>query len=272
MNITKAAVPNTLTCCNFLCGSIAVMFAIFNLSEPLQNDMHYHFAFDLNNTINPHTIANYTLCLIFILLGALFDFFDGMTARMLKVNNPIGKDLDSLADATTFGLAPTFMIVSYLYYLIGGWAFIALVMAPFSILRLAKFNHDERQTTSFIGLATPPNAIFWASAITTVAYFHLDYTYPPFMGWIIIGMSICSSLLLVSEIPFFSLKFHNLKWNGNQIRYIFIIGTAIIALVAIVFAFILPMRILVIAAVGCAIIYYITLAIIDDLIKLIINR
>lgn len=269
MKLTKASIPNTLTCCNFLCGTIAVMFAIFNLSEPLLNDIRYHFAFDFDNIINSHTTGNYTISLLFILLGALFDFFDGMAARALKVDNPIGKDLDSLADATTFGLAPTFILVSYLYYIIEGWAFIALLMAAFSILRLAKFNNDSRQTTSFIGLATPANAIFWAAAITTVAYFNIDYAYPKFMGWIIIILTLISSYLLVSEIPFFSLKFHNFKWQGNQIRFIFIIGTAIIILTAVIIALIKPMRILIIAAIGCTIIYYIILALIDDIIKLI---
>ena len=171
----KRIIPNSLTCANLLCGSAAVFMATQEL---------YLWAFAL------------------ILAGGLFDFFDGASARWLKVPSPLGVQLDSLADDITFGLAPAMILFCYLKPIIGWWALIALLIAAFSALRLAKFNIDERQTTSFIGLATPPNAIFWASL---VCYLN-TITLPIWAPWILLVGSLLSCYLLVSEIPFFSLK------------------------------------------------------------------
>ena len=146
-NIITRHIPNGLTSCNLISGCIATVFAL---------------------------AYNYQLALGFIVLGAVFDFFDGMSARLLHVSSPIGKELDSLADDVTFGVAPSAMIFSvlytheYPYWLIplsGVLPYLAFVMAAFSAIRLAKFNLDERQTTSFIGLPTPANALFWASLV-----------------------------------------------------------------------------------------------------------
>jgi CDP-diacylglycerol--serine O-phosphatidyltransferase len=171
----KRIIPNSLTCANLLCGSVAVYMA---------TQEQFLWAFAL------------------ILAGGLFDFFDGASARWLKVPSPLGIQLDSLADDITFGLAPSMALFCYLKPIIGWWALIALLMAAFSALRLAKFNIDERQTTSFIGLATPPNAIFWASL---VCWLH-GMTLPTWAPWVLLAGSLLSCYLLVSEIPFFSFK------------------------------------------------------------------
>lgn len=171
----KRIIPNSLTCANLLCGSVAVYMA---------------------------TQEQFLLAFALIIAGAIFDFFDGASARWLKVPSPLGIQLDSLADDITFGLAPSMALMCYLKPIIGWWALIALLMAAFSALRLAKFNIDERQTTSFIGLATPPNAIFWASL---VCYLN-TITLPVWAPWILLVGSLLSCYLLVSEIPFFSLK------------------------------------------------------------------
>ena len=171
----KRIIPNSLTCANLLCGSVAVYMA---------------------------TQEQFLLTFALIIAGAIFDFFDGASARWLKVPSPLGIQLDSLADDITFGLAPSMALMCYLKPVIGWWALIALLMAAFSALRLAKFNIDERQTTSFIGLATPPNAIFWASL---VCYLN-TITLPVWAPWILLVGSLLSCYLLVSEIPFFSLK------------------------------------------------------------------
>ncbi len=171
----KRIIPNSLTCANLLCGSVAVYMA---------------------------TQEQFLLTFALIIAGAIFDFFDGASARWLKVPSPLGIQLDSLADDITFGLAPSMALMCYLKPIIGWWALIALLMAAFSALRLAKFNIDERQTTSFIGLATPPNAIFWASL---VCYLN-TITLPVWTPWILLVGSLLSCYLLVSEIPFFSLK------------------------------------------------------------------
>lgn len=171
----KRIIPDTITSCNLLCGSIAVFLA---------------------------TQGAFMWAFVFILGGAFFDFFDGLSARLLKAPSPIGVQLDSLADVITFGLAPSMMLFCYLLPVLGWWALLALVMAAFSALRLAKFNVDERQHTSFIGLATPANAIFWGG-ICSLPISVLAYDW---IGWCLIGLSFLSCYLLNAEIPFFSFK------------------------------------------------------------------
>lgn len=186
-----------ITCCNLLCGAIAVYMA---------------------------TQGAFMIAFGFILLGACFDFFDGMTARKLGVSGPLGIQMDSLADDITFGLAPAMMLTCYLQPVLGWWSGIALLMAAFSAYRLGKFNIDERQTTSFIGLATPANAIFWGG-ICTMPY---AMTYPTWIAWSLLAISLISCYLLVSELPMFSLKMKNLRWADNKFRFIFLIGCLII--------------------------------------------
>lgn len=171
----KRIIPDAITSCNLLCGSIAVLLAV---------EGAFIWAF------------------VFILAGAFFDFFDGLSARLLKAPSPIGIQLDSLADDVTFGLAPSMMLFAFLRPILGWWALLALLMAAFSALRLAKFNVDERQHDSFIGLATPANAIFWGGIcclpISVLAY--------DWMAWALIALSFLSCYLLNAEIPFFSFK------------------------------------------------------------------
>ena len=200
----KRIIPNSLTCANLLCGSAAVFMA---------TQEQYLWAFAL------------------ILAGGLFDFFDGASARWLKVPSPLGVQLDSLADDITFGLAPAMVLFCYLKPMIGWWALIALLIAAFSALRLAKFNIDERQTTSFIGLATPPNAIFWASLVCWLN----SVTLPTWAPWVLLIGSLLSCYLLVSEIPFFSFKSVSKK---RGLIYLFIIGCVVILANAIILAII----------------------------------
>ena len=199
----KKHIPNAITCCNLICGCIATCFAFSG--QP-------------------------ALALLFIVLGAVFDFFDGMTARLLGVSSPIGKELDSLADDVTFGVAPSTMI----FYELGVMdypalleplrpvlPYVAFVMAAFSALRLAKFNLDERQAMGFIGLPTPANALFWGSIMTGATRFIES---SPWMSVAVVVMVFVSSWLLVSEIPMFALKFKTWGWKGNEVRYLFIIS------------------------------------------------
>lgn len=202
-NIITRQIPNTITCCNLISGCIAVSYA---------------FA------------GQQTMALAFIILGAVFDFFDGMSARLLKVSSPIGKELDSLADDVTFGVAPATMVFTLLWEmkypaqldgLRGILPYFAFLIAAFSALRLAKFNLDERQTTSFIGLPTPANALFWGSLIVGggARLEHSAYTLP-----VILALIILSCWLLVAEVPMFALKFKQWGWRGNEVKYIFIIS------------------------------------------------
>jgi CDP-diacylglycerol--serine O-phosphatidyltransferase len=177
--------------------------------------------------------GNYQGAFIAILIAAIFDFFDGFAARMLKAYSPMGKELDSLADMVSFGVAPGAIVFSLLTetnfheFL----PFIAFLIPVFSGLRLAKFNIDERQTTSFIGMPTPANAIFWAGMAFSFSAFLVSNV------WILIIFSLLFSYLLVAEIPMFALKIKDLAWKNNQIQYIFLIGCIILLIVFQVNAF-----------------------------------
>lgn len=195
-------IPNTITCCNLLSGCMAVM-AAFNADAW-------------------HT-------LIWVVAGALFDFCDGLSARLIKAYSPLGKELDSLADLVTFGLAPSMLCLmtlrQYEYAcqtLETIYPYIGLVLVVFAALRLAKFNTDERQTSSFLGLAVPANALFWCGL------FQMDLSAVPAAPWIVGALVILFAGLMVSEIPMFSLKFKSLKWADNKIRFIFLIVSLII--------------------------------------------
>ncbi len=202
MNIKKN-IPNTITCCNLVSGCIATCFAFFH---------------------EPKT------ALVFIIIGAIFDFFDGMAARLLRVSSPIGKELDSLADVITFGVAPSTIIFSQLLVMdypsflqpVSDYVpFVAFVMAAFSALRLAKFNLDERQSLGFIGLPTPANALFWGALIVGA---HTFFEMSSAMLLLLILMMFVSCYLLIAEIPMFALKFKQWGWKGNEVKYIFLLS------------------------------------------------
>ena len=193
----KKHIPNTITCCNLISGCTATYFAF---------------------------LGDFRLALLFIMIGAVFDFFDGMVARLLHVSSPIGKELDSLADDITFGFAPSAIIFSYIatfHIHVIFEPFLAFVMAAFSALRLAKFNLDERQALGFIGLPTPANALFWGSLIVGLQQYDVDFEG---LNWVIILGSFISCYLLIAEIPMFALKFKHWGWKGNEIKYIFILS------------------------------------------------
>ena len=200
-------IPNTITCCNLLSGCVAAVYAFEGA---------------------------YPIAFACIIMGAVFDFFDGLSARALKVSSPIGKELDSLADVITFGLAPATMVFSWLREcadahldMLAAFAmpFAAFLLVAFSALRLAKFNVDERQTSSFIGLPTPANALFWGALVIGS---HDTIVAAPY-GWLLVlALVLLFSWLLVAEIPMFSLKFKNLSWKSNRIVYIFLLVSLVL--------------------------------------------
>lgn len=209
MNAIVKNIPNSITCLNLLSGCFACIFAFQ---------------------------GQYDWVALCIGLSALFDFLDGMAARLLHAYSPLGKELDSLADLISFGLAPGLMVMHLMAYnstfhgmaeYQSWWALSALLIPVFSALRLAKFNIDTRQTTSFIGLPVPANALFWIGICQAVLRRE-----SPVCGYAIVALVIIFSLLLVSEIPMFSLKFKNLKWEENYLRYL-IIAVAAICLISL---------------------------------------
>lgn len=205
----KRHIPNMITCCNLICGCIATGTA---------------FSASAGN------IGQYMYAVIFIVLGAVFDFFDGMTARALGVSSPIGKELDSLADVVTFGVAPSAMLfglfrqVCYPEWLMpmkDYLPYLAFLMAACSALRLAKFNLDTRQSTQFIGLPTPANALFWGSLIVGQFGFLISER---FNVLFLIALMLVFCWLLLAEVPMLALKFKNLSWKDNKVKYIFVLG------------------------------------------------
>jgi CDP-diacylglycerol--serine O-phosphatidyltransferase len=194
-------IPNLLTCGNLFSGCVASVAGL---------------------------IGDYRMALLFIVLGATFDFFDGMTARLLHVSGPLGKELDSLADDITFGFAPSAIVFSLMWmvdypeWLQPVWDYLpysAFLIAVFSALRLGKFNIDPRQSSSFIGLPTPANALFWASLAAGSQDFLVSDSFN--VVWLL-ALVIVMSLLLVAEIPMFSLKFKHLSWRDNRVSYLFL--------------------------------------------------
>lgn len=169
----------------------------------------------------------------FVWTAALFDFFDGFAARMLHVSSPIGKELDSLADVVSFGLLPAL----FMYKLIESSSdnaflpYIAFTIAVFSALRLAIFNVDTRQSDSFIGLNTPANTLF----ITSLVFLSHKTGDWILQTWILITITIVFSLLMVSPLEFFALKFKNFGWADNKMRFTFLL-LAVLLLVVFQFA------------------------------------
>lgn len=190
----KKHLPNLLTCLNLAIGCVGIYVTLSNQ----QIDAFY-----------------------FVITAGLFDFSDGFAARILKVQSEIGKQLDSLADLVSFGLLPTFFMMQWMressqYY----W--IAIVIAVFSALRLAKFNIDDSQSDSFKGLPTPANAIMLTSLIF-IPFELYEYT--------LISICLFSAILLVSPIKLIALKFSEFTWKNNEARWVLIIGIATLVIV-----------------------------------------
>jgi len=231
-------IPNTLTCCNLICGCMATGAAFY---------------------------GNYQYAVLMIVIGAAFDFFDGMAARALGVSSPIGKELDSLADIVTFGVAPS-AIIFYLFHevhypemlasadfslftfhfsLVKLLPYTAFLIAAFSALRLAKFNLDERQHYGFIGLPTPANALFWGSLVLGEHAFLVSMK---FNAVFLFLFMLLFCMLLICEVPMLALKFKNFSWADNKQKYIFLIGC-------------LPLLLLGTSALAAIIIWYVAVSI-----------
>lgn len=193
-------IPNTITLLNLLCGCLAVVAAFH------QGDV----CLGLSGNV-----------WVYILIGmaAVFDFCDGFAARLLKAYSPIGAELDSLSDLVSFGVAPAMLMLNIMLANgAGAWSFAALLIPLAGALRLAKFNVDTTQTTTFSGLPIPANAIFWIGASAWI----LNHTYPPTAAVVVIIVAM--SLMMVAPLRMFSLKFKSLAFRENVLRYAIIIA------------------------------------------------
>lgn len=223
----KRHIPNLITLSNLLCGTIATVFAVQ---------------------------GNLIMAAVFVAGGIFFDFFDGLAARSLKVSSEIGLQLDSLADVVTSGVVPGIVMYQLLenalpgkatvtetgWEVSSGWwewdfntlALVGLLITLASAYRLAKFNVDERQTDSFIGVPTPANALL-------VLSFPLILTYQPnsfitgliLNEWFLIALTLVSCYLLNAEIKLFALKFSNWSIGDNKLRYFFLFLCLVFVLV-----------------------------------------
>jgi len=214
----KKHIPNAITCLNLLFGCFSIVYALK---------------------------GNLVFASYFIAIAAIFDFLDGMAARVLKAYSAIGKELDSLADMVSFGVAPGIIVFQLLqssnnlptlilYGKTNIIPFIAFLIPILSAIRLAKFNLDTRQTESFIGLPVPANALFFASFPLIIIHFKemcsCMHAYVEFFSnaYLYIVLTVIFSLLLVSNIPLFSLKIKNLKWKNNVYQYLFVFFSLIL--------------------------------------------
>ncbi len=219
-------VPNFVTSLSVVCGVLATFFAI---------DGHLEFAG------------------IFIIAASIFDFMDGLAARLLNAYSEMGKQLDSLADVISFGVAPAAILFTMLEFSLFGknqpiyeiqgntldWLILAsaLLIPVFAALRLAKFNIDDNQTSNFKGLPTPANAILWAS-FGLILHFqeHAELLKLIFSSKNLVLLSVITSLLLVSRVPMFSLKFKNLSWSNNWFRFVFFLMAILLIILFNVYA------------------------------------
>lgn len=230
----KKHIPNLITSMNVVSGTFSIFMTMYGRLE---------------------------LAAGLILVAMVFDFFDGLTARLLHVKSEMGKELDSLADMVSFGMAPALLAHFLILAILPGqdmeyWAewtvsmkimlFFPLLIPAFSAYRLAKFNLDIRQATSFIGMPTPANALFWVSLVFGGVYTPDIYTLL-FGNVYVLGFSaLILSILLISELPMFSLKISGFGWKENKIRYCYFVCVIIIACIwgKAVMVFVIPLYLL----------------------------
>ncbi len=220
MNL-KQHIPNMITCGNLVSGCFSILFLACNM---------------------PVKAA------IMVFVAGLFDFLDGFTARLLKAHSPIGADLDSLSDVVSFGVAPGFIMYWLMIHSFdlpsGAWldinplACLAFLIPVFSAIRLAKFNIDDTQKTTFRGIPAPGMAIFMASLPLALAQAgHLIDGALSY--WACLGIVLIFSFMMVCKLRFFSFKMKSTKWKGNEVRWIFLIiavvGLAVFRFLALPF-------------------------------------
>ena len=194
-------IPNALTSGNLLCGCVGIICSFTNPEIPSA---------------------------WFVWAACVFDFLDGFSARLLKVSSPIGKELDSLADMVSFGVLPAIAMKNMMVNAgLGQWSWLGLLLAVFAALRLAKFNVDTRQSDSFIGVPTPAHALFICGIPSLAALFPV--------GWVggiaLLAITFLFSWLMVSPLPLFALKFKDFKWEGNKMRFTFLLLAVLLIII-----------------------------------------
>ncbi|MBQ1611089.1 MAG: CDP-diacylglycerol--serine O-phosphatidyltransferase [Muribaculaceae bacterium] len=199
----KNNVPNAITCMNLMSGTLAVVAAFHCFESWWWGLQGYQVAF------------------ILIGAAALFDFLDGFAARLLHAVSPLGKELDSLCDLVSFGLAPAAILFNMMWQALNGSpvCYVALLLPVFGALRLAKFNISTDQTTTFSGLPIPANAIFW------IGFTDFYAAQGNNIGqWVVVAFIVAFSLLMVCPLRMFSLKMHSLALNESWRQWLLVLG------------------------------------------------
>lgn len=204
-------IPNVITCLNMLCGVLAIIVSF----KPFAPTAVFGW-------------QGYQLAFALVALAAIADFSDGLVARLLHAVSSLGKELDSLSDCVSFGLAPAMILYNVMAAAnCTPWVCYCAVLIPiFGALRLARFNVDTNQTTTFTGLPIPANAIFWIGFINYYASHHT------ISQWIVLSFIILLSLLMVCNLRMFSLKIHSFGIKENYRQYLLILATIIFVVVA----------------------------------------
>lgn len=213
MNVIRNNIPNAITCLNITCGTLAVIAS-----------QHCFATTALG-------LQGYQAAMLLIALAAVADFLDGFAARLLGAVSGIGKELDSLCDLVSFGVAPAMIVynLTSAAYPESLLPLLSVLIAVGGALRLARFNVDSRQTTSFIGLPIPANAIFW---IGFGAFFATHHDAVPL--WAVAVLTVLLSWLMVSPLPMFSLKMHRFDLRSAWPQYTLLAGSvALIALLGV---------------------------------------
>jgi len=234
MNI-KAQIPNLFTMLNLFCGCVALVMVA---------DYKFEFAF------------------YFVCLGIFFDFFDGFFARKYNVAGPLGVQLDSLADIVTSGVVPGYVMFKLMTHsdsfgIESYFPYLGFVITLGACYRLAKFNIDERQSDSFIGLPTPANALFFISLpLINLSFYDDNFAGMIYNNWVLVGLTFLSAYIMNAEIPLFSLKIKNFSFAKYKLQ-IFFLAFSVLLLI-----------LLQILAVPLIILIYVLLSIIDNQLKI----
>lgn len=214
MNIIVKSIPNTITCLNLVSGCLAI-YCSSRTAELL---------------VGP--LCGWQCAVILIFAAAVFDFLDGFAARMLRAYSEIGKELDSLSDLVSFGVAPAFMLLNMLGYMSQDhtpwWLKLIIVLIPvMGALRLARFNvrDSEGDNSIFNGLPIPANALFWIGYVSWIWHYGLPESYVVAIGVLLVSLSMVSNLTLPS------LKFKDLRFRNNAARYFVIAETVVLVAV-----------------------------------------
>jgi CDP-diacylglycerol--serine O-phosphatidyltransferase len=207
----KKHIPNLITLGNLFCGTIATIYAVQ---------------------------ADFVFAGLFVILGIVFDFFDGFAARLFKVSGELGRQLDSLADMVTSGVVPGIIMLklievntnnasnSFFDNSILGISLVGLVLTLGACYRLAKFNIDTRQSDSFIGLPTPAMSLFVISLPLIQEYSNIEFALNLITNnYFLITITILLTYLMNAQLPLFSLKFNDYSIKNNLIKYVFLIAS-----------------------------------------------